>query len=252
MTEVAATATAPPAAAAPHLTCDVVEATSASITTTSHPRARKPPPFAAHPPAATMSPGMTLFSVQAVLILSTEDGSRIFAKYYSPPHSTASAAGGASSSSNPYPDLKAQKAFEKGLIDKTAKQTGDIILYDNRIVLYKLESDVMIYVVGSLDENEILLYNTVLALRDSLHLLFKQSVDKRTIIENYDLVSLAIDEVVDDGIILETDPTIIVQRVSRAPTQDVPLGRIDLSEQGVNNLAQLGKSKLADWLRQGL
>lgn len=137
----------------------------------------------------------------------------------------------------------------------------------------------MIYVVGSVDENEILLYNTILALRDSLHLLFKydillpavlsfgrtprietwfpniarrQSVDKRTIVENYDLVSLAIDEIVDDGIILETDPTIIVQRVSKAPTQDVQLGRIDLSEQGVNNLAQLGKSKLADWLRQGL
>jgi hypothetical protein len=34
-----------------------------------------------------MSPGMTLFSVQAVLILSTEDGSRILAKYYSSPHS---------------------------------------------------------------------------------------------------------------------------------------------------------------------
>ncbi|KFH42994.1 coatomer subunit-like protein [Hapsidospora chrysogenum ATCC 11550] len=196
-----------------------------------------------------MSPGMTLFSVQAVLILSTEDGSRIFSKYYSPPHSAPNAG---NSSSSPYPDVKSQKAFEKGLIDKTAKQTGDIILYDNRIVLYKLESDVMIYVVGSVDENEILLYNTILALRDSLHLLFKQSVDKRTIIENYDLVSLAVDEIVDDGIILETDPTIIVQRVSKAPTQDVPLGRIDLSEQGVNNLAQLGKSKLADWLRQGL
>lgn len=138
----------------------------------------------------------------------------------------------------------------------------------------------MIYVVGSVDENEILLYNTILALRDSLHLLFKyvptlpphwrrfqrlegcihanrvflrrQSVDKRTIIENYDLVSLAIDEVVDDGIILETDPTIVVQRVSKAPTQDVPLGRIDLSEQGVNNLAQLGKSKMMEWMRQGL
>jgi coatomer subunit zeta len=33
-----------------------------------------------------MSPGMTLFSIQAVLILSTEDGSRIFAKYYNAPH----------------------------------------------------------------------------------------------------------------------------------------------------------------------
>ncbi|KAH7196920.1 Longin-like domain-containing protein [Fusarium flagelliforme] len=197
-----------------------------------------------------MSPGMTLFSVQAVLILSTEDGSRIFAKYFQSPHSAPNAP--ASASANPYSDVKAQKAFEKGLIEKTAKQTGDIILYDNRIVLYKMESDVMMYVVGSVDENEILLYNTILALRDSLHLLFKQSVDKRTIVENYDLVSLAIDEIVDDGIILETDPTIIVQRVSRAPTQDMPVGRIDLSEQGVNNLAQLGKSKLADWLRQGL
>ncbi|KAF4992576.1 coatomer zeta subunit [Fusarium heterosporum] len=197
-----------------------------------------------------MAPGMSLFTVQAILILSTEDGSRIFAKYFQSPHSAPNAP--ASASANPYHDVKSQKAFEKGLIEKTAKQTGDIILYDNRIVLYKMESDVMMYVVGSVDENEILLYNTILALRDSLHLLFKQSVDKRTIVENYDLVSLAIDEIVDDGIILETDPTIIVQRVSRAPTQDLPVGRIDLSEQGVNNLAQLGKSKLADWLRQGL
>lgn len=90
-----------------------------------------------------------------------------------------------------------------------------------------------------------------------LHLLYslsRQSVDKRTIIENYDLVSLAIDEIVDDGIILETDPTIIVQRVSKAPAQDtVDLRRIDpFSEQGVNNLAQFGKAKLTDWLRQGL
>lgn len=81
----------------------------------------------------------------------------------------------------------------------------------------------------------------------------RQSVDKRTIIENYDLVSLAIDEIVDDGIILETDPLIITQRVSRAPTQDVvQLKGIDLSEQGMNTLAQYGKNKLGDWLRQGL
>lgn len=81
----------------------------------------------------------------------------------------------------------------------------------------------------------------------------RQSVDKRTIIENYDLVSLAIDEIVDDGIILETDPLIITTRVSRAPAQDVAqLKGIDLSEQGMNNLAQFGKAKLGDWLRQGL
>jgi hypothetical protein len=31
----------------------------------------------------------------------------------------------------------------------------------------------MVYVVGGADENEVLLYNVLLAVRDSLHLLFK-------------------------------------------------------------------------------
>ncbi|KAK0731789.1 Longin-like domain-containing protein [Lasiosphaeris hirsuta] len=204
-----------------------------------------------------MSPGMSLYSVNAIVILSSDDGSRIFSKYYTPPHHAVqpgSAATPASTSQNPYPDKASQTRFEKGLLAKTAKQNGDILLYDSRIVLYKMESDVAIYVIGGLDDNEVLLYNVLLALRDSLHLLFKQSVDKRTIIENYDLVALLIDELVDEGIILETDPTIVVQRCSKAPSQDtVSLSRIDpFSEQGVNNLAQLGKTKLADWLRQGL
>jgi len=202
-----------------------------------------------------MAPNMSLFSVNAIIILSTEDSSRVFAKYYNAPHHATGPAHSPTSpaSHGPYHDVKSQKTFEKGLLEKTAKQTADIILYDNRIVLYKMESDVMMYVVGGVNENEIMLYNVILALRDSLHLLFKQSVDKRTIIENYDLVSLAIDEIIDDGIILETDPTIIVQRVSKAPTQDVAqLKGIDLSEQGMNNLAQFGKAKLGDWLRQGL
>lgn len=108
----------------------------------------------------------------------------------------------------------------------------------------------MLYVVGGMEENEIMLYNVILALRDSLHLIFKQQVDKRTIVENYDLVSLAIDEIVDDGIILETDPLVVVSRCSRAPAQDQPqLKNIDLSEEGINNLTNFGKKKLGDWLR---
>jgi hypothetical protein len=36
-----------------------------------------------------MAPSMSLFSINAILILSTEDGTRILAKYYNPPHSAA-------------------------------------------------------------------------------------------------------------------------------------------------------------------
>lgn len=41
--------------------------------------------------------------------------------------------GGKAASSNPYPDVKSQKAFEKALLEKTAKQTGDILLFDGRM-----------------------------------------------------------------------------------------------------------------------
>jgi len=123
----------------------------------------------------TMPGPMSLFSVNAVLVMSADDGSRIFAKYYSAPHPPAGAAPNSTDypGANPYPTVKEQRAFEKGLLEKTNKSTGDVILYDNRIVVFKMESDVMLYVVGSADENEVLLYNVVLSLRDALGILFK-------------------------------------------------------------------------------
>lgn len=232
---------------------------------------------------------LSLFSVNAVLIMSTDDSSRIFAKYYSPPHLPAGATANSTDypGANPYPNVKDQKSFEKGLMEKTSKQTSDIILYDNRIVVFKTEGDVMIYVVGGAEENEVLLYNVVVSLRDALNILLRYdatlfysqlacsgqlavlsrlqaltciflspsraSTDKRTIVENYDLVTLAIDEIVDDGIILETDPVLIASRVSKPPAQDAPnMKNIDLSEQGLLNAWEFGKRRLAEQLRQGL
>ncbi|KIW22143.1 uncharacterized protein PV07_12464 [Cladophialophora immunda] len=201
-----------------------------------------------------MAPSMSLHSVVAILILSTDsspDSFRLFAKYYYPPH--ASAAPQHPPQSQPYPHLKEQKAFEKGLLEKTSKQTSDVILYDNKVVVFKMESDVMLYVVGAAEENEILLYNVVLALRDTLSILLKNSTDKRTIMENYDLVTLAIDEIVDDGIVLETDPVMVASRVSKAPAQDAPnMKNIDLSEQGIQNLWEFGKKQGMEFVRRNL
>jgi len=119
-----------------------------------------------------MAPNMSLHSVQAVLLLAADgspDNARIFTKYYEPPHTSATFA----TPTQSYKTLKEQKAFEKGLLEKTAKQTSDVILYDNKVVVFKMESDIMLYVVGNPDENEILLYNVVLCLRDSLSILLK-------------------------------------------------------------------------------
>ena len=127
-----------------------------------------------------MSPNLSLFSVTAILLLSTDDRSRILTKYYHPPHLHTQGANTAANKidhlpadTNPYPTPKEQKAFEKGLLEKTNKSTGDIILYDGRVVCYKMEGDVMMYVVGGGEENEVLLFGVVLALRDSLAILLK-------------------------------------------------------------------------------
>ncbi|CCX09326.1 Similar to Coatomer subunit zeta; acc. no. P53600 [Pyronema omphalodes CBS 100304] len=190
-----------------------------------------------------MPTNLSLFSVTAVLILAS-DGSRVLAKYYNPPHST---------TKSPYPTAKEQKVFEKGLHAKTVKTGGDVVLYDNHVVVYKAESDVIMYVVGGLDENELMLFNVALAMRDTLLLMLRNAVDKRTIAEHYDMVSLALEEMVDDGVILETDPQLILQRVTKLPQNDIPnIKDIDLSEKGLLNAWEFGKKHLAEKLRQGL
>jgi hypothetical protein len=55
-------------------------------------------------------------------------------------------------------NVAVQVAWSDIGVEKTAKQTTDIILYDHKVVVFKMESDVMLYVVGSAEENEVLLY----------------------------------------------------------------------------------------------
>ena len=66
-------------------------------------------------------------------------------------------------------------------------------------MVYKQFVDGYIYVIGDIGENEVMLYQVVLALKEALEILLKGAVDKRNLLENYDLLSIAIEETVDDG-----------------------------------------------------
>jgi coatomer subunit zeta len=114
----------------------------------------------------------------AILILDS-DGNRVLGKYYQSPHlssvppTTLQSTYTTTPQPNPYPTLKEQRTFEKGLFEKTKKQTSDVILFDNKLVVYKQAVDVTMYVVGGAEENEIMLYLVVVALRDCLDALLK-------------------------------------------------------------------------------
>ena len=51
--------------------------------------------------------------------------------------------------------VKEQKEFEKSLFNKTHKGSGDVILLDNWTIVYRNNVDLLFYVMGSTNENEV-------------------------------------------------------------------------------------------------
>lgn len=135
----------------------------------------------------------------------------MLAKYYKPKGS-------------PYGDPKGlttqkeQRNFEKGLWDKTKKAgqsvyydswinassygphyAGDIILYDGHLAVFKHSADVIFYIIGNAEENELMLSLALNSFQDALSMLLRFQIEKRALLENYDLAMLCLDETIDDG-----------------------------------------------------
>jgi len=151
-------------------------------------------------------------------VLESESGARLVGKYYS--------------GEPVFVTKKAQDAFEARLQSKSKQQPlAEIMLLDEFTVLYKPAGDCVVFIVGNKEENELLLLLVLNAFRDALDLLLKGQVDKRSMLENLDYVLLTIDELVDGGIVLETEVDEIVQRVSLKAAQDeTPLTEQTISQ----------------------
>ena len=183
---------------------------------------------------------LSLFTVSAVFMLDVRckpwersltrqgEGHRILAKYFTPKHGAAAVPG---AYVNPFKTFKEQRALELAVQDKTRRGQGDIILYQNHLVLFRPALDFSIFLVGPESENELMLSATLTALHDAVATLLRHQLEKRAILENLDLVVLCLDETIDDGIVLETDSTAIAARVSR-PRPDA--GAVDLSNITIN------------------
>ncbi|XP_024373253.1 coatomer subunit zeta-2 [Physcomitrium patens] len=156
--------------------------------------------------------------VKNVLLLDGE-GKRVAVKYFS----------------DDWPSLSAKLAFEKSIFTKThrtsARSEAEIGLFDGYIVIYKFISDLHFYVTGGEDENELILATVLQGFFDAVALLLRNNVEKKNILENLDLVLLCLDEIVDGGIILETDANVIASRVAmRGANDDVPLSEQTISQ----------------------
>lgn len=125
----------------------------------------------------------TLFTLKGMCILDN-DGNRILAKYYD---------------KNVMATVKEQKAFEKNLFNKTHRAASEIIMLDGLTIVYKNNVDLFFYVMGSIQENELILLSVLNCLYDSISLILKKNVEKRAVLDNLEIIMLAFDEICDGG-----------------------------------------------------
>lgn len=111
--------------------------------------------------------------------------------------------------------------------------------------VYKFVSDVHFYVTGAVDENEIILATVLHGFFDAVSLLLRGVLEKRTVLENLDLVLLTLDELIDGGVILETEANVIANRVSmRGADGDTPLAEQSFTQALASAKEQLTRNLL--------
>ncbi|XP_055079505.1 coatomer subunit zeta-2 isoform X1 [Periophthalmus magnuspinnatus] len=144
------------------------------------------------------SPEPSLYTVKAVFILDN-DGTRLLSKYYDP---------------ELYPTMKEQKNFERNVFNKTHKADNEIAFLEGMTIVYKSSIDLFFYVVGSAQENELMLMSVLNCLFDSLSQILRKNVERRCLLDNMEGVFLVVDEIIDGGVILECDPQQVLQKVN--------------------------------------
>ncbi|CAK5084554.1 unnamed protein product [Meloidogyne enterolobii] len=161
----------------------------------------------------------SLYSIKAILILD-QDGKRILGKYYD---------------KQILATEKEQSAFEKNLFQKTHKANAEIILFDGFICVYRSNVDLFFYVIGSCNENELILQSVLNCFYEAFSIVLRKNVEKKVLFDHIDLAFLVLDEICDDGVILETDAQAVVARCAFKP-DEIGFGEQTISQVGMSLL----------------
>ncbi|SCM05746.1 coatomer subunit zeta, putative [Plasmodium chabaudi adami] len=184
--------------------------------------------------------GVSIKQLDAIIMLD-EDGKRIAVKYYTnvlenkDDNKNRNQGGSNLMNSNQlyskenmnsfydetYNDLKTvddQKQFEHDIVDKIKKMSSlmneiEILVSNQYIILCLPVNDIYIFVVGDENSNELVLYEVMKAIQDSLNNITNNNIGKKQLIDKLDSVFLLFDEIIDNGIIMETNSNIIVNRL---------------------------------------
>ncbi|CAI9767142.1 unnamed protein product [Fraxinus pennsylvanica] len=167
-------------------------------------------------------------TIKNILLLDSE-GKRVAVKYYS----------------DDWPTNSAKLAFEKSVFTKTqktnARTEAEITMLENNIIVYRFVQDLHFFVTGGDDENELILATVLQGFFDAVTLILRNNVEQREALENLDLILLCLDEIVDGGMILETDGSIIAGKAATSSNMD---DGASLSEQTISQALATAREHL--------
>ncbi len=136
-------------------------------------------------------------------------------------------------------DLEAQRSFEMSLFRKATSMSEpmdevDVMEFGDLSVAYKVVDDLFMFVVGDVDENELILADVLSTLVTALDVLLRGMIFESVILDNLMSLLLVVDELVDaEGVIMESDPQELAARVGsngNSFMDNVPIGEQTLSQ----------------------
>ncbi|KAJ1608073.1 hypothetical protein OIY81_2756 [Cryptosporidium canis] len=147
----------------------------------------------------------TMFDSIVGCILLDTDGNRIVSRYYGNLDSIGLS------------EYSAQRQFEGQLHSKgqrlSGKNEAEALFVGEMLCLVRFVGDFSIYVVSSPSENELILFDVINCVYNSLSIVIPGQLSKKGLFESLDAVHLILDEVADSsGILFETEAGAVCQR----------------------------------------
>lgn len=98
--------------------------------------------------------------------------------------------------------------FQRGIED----QLAEVMQHDEFIAIYHVVHGVFIFVVATLQTNELFLLDILTSIQSVINIVFKDKVSADILIKQIDLLYLILDETLEQGFLMESDPHIIAAR----------------------------------------
>ncbi|XP_061605453.1 coatomer subunit zeta-1-like isoform X7 [Phyllopteryx taeniolatus] len=161
----------------------------------------------------------SLYTVKAVFILDN-DGNRLLSKYYDP---------------ELYSSMKDQRNFEKNIFNKTHKadSSGKVAL--KSVSPHPFHRGCLTVLMEISSTAQLMLMSVLNCLFDCLSQILRKNVERRCFLENMEGAFLIVDEIIDGGVILESDAQLVLQKVNYRVDES------SLSEQSVAQRTRNGK-----------